>query len=112
MCCQCEDIYYQAGYKVIQVPVSGAAPTPLPFLVKAEPAATQEPTDPSKLKTELCIATKEAPTFVNKIVQTMSMEEFTPPNQTNLSTFREQSTQTLPHPTTANAETQTQLWDE
>jgi hypothetical protein len=42
----------------------------------------------------------------------MPMEEFTPPNQINLSTFKEQSTQTLPHPTTSNAETQTQLWDE
>jgi hypothetical protein len=112
MCCQCGDIYYQAGYKVIQVPVPGAAPTPSPFVVKEEPAETQEPAGPPKLKTEPCIATKEAPTFVNKAVQTMPMEEFTPPNQINLSTFREQSTQTLPHPTTSNAETQTQLWDE
>ena len=37
-----DDIYYQAGYKVIQVPVPGAAPTPSPFVVKEEPAATQE----------------------------------------------------------------------
>jgi hypothetical protein len=106
------DIYYQKGYKVIQVPVPGAAPTPSPFVVKEEPVATQEPTSPPKLKTETCIATKEAPTFVNKVVQTMPMEEFTPPNQINLPIFREQSTQTLPHPTTSNAEIQTQLWDE
>ena len=144
MCCQCGDVYHQAGYKVIQVPVPGATPTPSPFEVKeehvatqepagpsklkTEPAATQEPTGPSKLKTEPaatqeptgplklktgpCIATKEAPTFVNKVVQIMPMEEFTPPNQINISTSREQSTQTLPHPTTSNAETQTQLWDE
>jgi hypothetical protein len=144
MCCQCGDVYHQAGYKVIQVPVPGAAPTPSPFEVKEEPAATQEPAGPSKLKTEPaatqepagpsklktepaatqepagplklktepCIATKEAPTFVNKAVQTVPMEEFTPPNQINISTSREQSTQTLPHPTTSNAETQTQLWDE
>jgi hypothetical protein len=128
MCCQCGDIYYQAGYKVIQVLVPGAAPTPSPFEVKEEPAATQEPTGPSKLKTEPavtqeptgspklktepCIATKEVSTFVNKAVQTMPMQEFTPPNQINLLTVREQSTQTLPHPTTSNDETQTQLWDE
>jgi hypothetical protein len=112
MCCQCGDIYYQAGYKVIQVPVTGAPPTPSTFVVKEEPAETQEPAGPPKIKTEPCIATKEAPTFVNKAVQTMPMEEFTPPSQINLPTFMEQSTQTLPHPTTCNAETQTQLWDE
>jgi hypothetical protein len=104
MCCQCGDIYYQAGYKVIQVPVPGATPIPSPFVAKEEPAATQEPADPPKLKTEPattqeptgppklktepCIATKEAPTFVNKAVQTVPMEEFTPPNQINFSTSR------------------------
>jgi hypothetical protein len=36
MCCQCGDIYYQAGYKVIQVPISGAPPTPSTFVVKKE----------------------------------------------------------------------------
>jgi hypothetical protein len=137
MCCQCGDIYYQVGYKVIQFPVPGAAPIPSPFVAKEEPAATkepagptkpktepattQEPTGPSKLKTEptatqeiagpprlkteSCIVAKEAPTVVNKAVQTMPMEEFTPPNQINLSTSKEQSTQTLPNPTTSNAET-------
>jgi hypothetical protein len=128
MCCQCGDIYYQAGYKVIQVPVPGATPTPSPFefkeepvatqepvgpsKLKMEPAATQEPTGPPRIKTEPCIAAREAPTVVNKVVQTMPMEEFAPPNQINLSTSREQYTQTLPNPTTSNAETQTQLWDE
>ena len=68
MCCQCGDIYYQVGYKVIQVPVSGAPPTPSTFVVKEEPAETQEPAGPHKIKTEPCIATKEAPTFVNKAV--------------------------------------------
>jgi hypothetical protein len=42
----------------------------------------------------------------------MPMEEFTPPSQINLHTFVEQSTQTLPHPTTYNAKTQTHPWDE
>jgi hypothetical protein len=79
MCCKCGDIYYQEGYKVTQVPVTGATPTPSPFVVKEELAETQEPAGPPKLKTEPCIATKEAPTFVNKYVQTMPMEEFTPP---------------------------------
>jgi hypothetical protein len=31
MCCQCGDIYYQAGYKMVQVPVPGATPL-LPLL--------------------------------------------------------------------------------
>jgi hypothetical protein len=136
MCCQCGNIYYQAGYKIAQVPVPGAAPTPSPFEVKpavtqepagsiklktktsvtqepaglskskTEPAVTQEPAGPSRIK-------KEAPTVVNKAVQTVPMEEVTPPSQGNLSTSKEQSTQTLPGPTTSNAETQTShLWDE
>jgi hypothetical protein len=52
MCCQCGDIYHQAGYKVIQVPVPEAAPIPSPFVTKEEPAATQEPAGPTKFKTE------------------------------------------------------------
>jgi hypothetical protein len=119
MCCQCGDIYHQAGYKITQVPVPGAAPIPSPF-VKKEPAVTQEPAGPSKpktepvateelagtikIKTESCIV-REAPTVVNKAVQTMTMEEFAPSNQTNLSTSREQSTQTMPNPTTSHAKT-------
>ena len=88
MCCQCGDIYYRAGYKIVQVPLPGTVPPPSPFEAKNEPAATQEPAGPPKLKIEPCIPTKEAPTFVNKAVQTMSMEEFTPPSQINLPTFR------------------------
>jgi hypothetical protein len=137
MCCQCGDIYYRAGYKVVQVPLPGAAPTPSPFEVKTKPAATQEPagstklktkpaatqepTGPSKIKTEPAATQepagpsrikKEVPPVVNKAVQTVPMEEVTPPSQINLSTSKEQSTQTLPNPTTSDAETQTQLWDE
>jgi hypothetical protein len=104
MCCQCGNLYYQAGYKIVQVPVPGAVPTPSPFEVK--PAVTQEPAGSSKIK-------KEAPTVVNKAVQTLPIEEVTPPSQGTLSTSREQSTQTLPGPTTANAQTQTShRWDE
>jgi hypothetical protein len=62
MCCQCGDIYYQAGYKVIQVLVPGAAPTPSPFEVKEEPAATQEPASPTKLKTEPVVTQEPAGT--------------------------------------------------
>jgi hypothetical protein len=120
MCCQCGNIYYQAGYKIAQVPVPGATPTPSPFEVK--PAVTQEPAGSIKLKTKTFVTQepadpsrikKEAPTVVNKAVQTIPMEEVTPPSQGNLSTSKEQSTQTLPGPTTSNAETQTShLWDE
>jgi hypothetical protein len=108
MCCQCGDIYYRAGYKIIQVPLPGIAPPPSPFeaKIKIEPAATQEPTGSSRIK-------KEVPPVVNKAVQTVPMEEVTPSSQINLSTSREQSTQTMPNPTTFHAETQTShLWDE
>jgi hypothetical protein len=136
MCFQCGNIYYQAGYKITQVPVPGAAPTPSPFEVKSavtqesagsiklktKTSVTQEPTGLSKSKTEPVVTQepagpsrikKEAPTVVNKAVQIVPMEEVTPPSQGNLSTSKEQSTQTLPGPTTSNAETQSShLWDE
>jgi hypothetical protein len=120
MCCQCGNVYYQAGYKIVQVPVPGAVPTPSPFEVK--PAVTQEPAGLRKSKTEPAVTQepagsskikKEAPTVVNKAVQTLPIEEVTPPSQGTLSTSKEQSTQTLPGPTTANAQTQTShQWDE
>jgi hypothetical protein len=120
MCCQCGNVYYQAGYKIVQVPVPGAVPTPSPFEVK--PAVTQEPAGPRKSKTEPAVTQepagsprikKEAPTVIDKAVQTLPMKEVTPPSQGTLSTSREQSTQTLPGPTTANAQTQTShRWDE
>jgi hypothetical protein len=120
MCCQCGNVYYQAGYKIVQVPVPGATPTPSPFEIK--PAVTQEPAGLRKSKTEPAVTQepagsskikKEAPTVVNKAVQTLPIEEVTPPSQGTLSTSREQSTQTLPGPTTANAQTQTShRWDE
>ena len=120
MCCQCGNVYYQAGYKIVQVPVPGAVPTPSPFEVK--PVVTQEPAGPRKSNTEPAVTQepagsskikKEAPTVVNKAVQTLPIEEVTPPSQGTLSTSREQSTQTLPGPTTANAQTQTShQWDE
>jgi hypothetical protein len=120
MCCQCGNLYYQAGYKIVQVPVPGAVPTPSPFEVKpavtqepaglgkseTEPAVTQEPAGSSKIK-------KEAPTVVNKAVQTLPIEEITSLSQVTLPTSREQSTQTPPGPTTTNAQTQTShQWDE
>jgi hypothetical protein len=116
MCCQCGDIYYQSCYKVIQVPMPGAPPTPSTSVVKEEEhvvtqepptAETQEPAGPPKIKTEPFIATNETPAFVNKVVQIVPIQEFTPPSQINIHTFVEQYTQTLPHPTTCNAETQT-----
>jgi hypothetical protein len=137
MCCQCGDIYYRAGYKIAQVPLPGTVPPPSPFEAKTEPAATQEPAGstklktkpaatqepagPSKIKTEPAVTQepagpsrikKEIPTVVHRAVQTVPMEEVTPPSQINLSTSREQSTQTLPNPTTSDAETQTRPWDE
>jgi hypothetical protein len=115
MCYQCGDIYYQAGYKVMQIPMLGAPPTPSTFTFKEEePAETQEPVGPPKTKTKPCPTTNvkfQTPAFVNKAIQIVPIEEFTPPNQINIHTFVEQYTQTLPHPTTCNAETQSQPWD-
>ena len=52
MCSQCGDIYYQAGYKVIQIPMPGASPAPMNFAVKEEehPTVTQELVGPSKIQ--------------------------------------------------------------
>jgi hypothetical protein len=100
MCSQCGDIYYQVGYKITQIPIPGAPPSPSTFAVKEEhPAITQEPTGPPKIKTEPYPATNvkyETPDFVNKVVQTMPTKESAPPGQINIHTFVEQSTQTLP----------------
>ena len=62
---QCGDIYYRAGYKVVQVPLPGATPTPSPFEVKTEPAVTQEPTGSTKLKTKPVVT--QEPTGPSKI---------------------------------------------
>jgi hypothetical protein len=116
MCSQCGDIYYQAGYKVIQIPMPGASPAPTTFVVKEEkPVVTQELAGPSKIKIEPCptiIPKSEAPFFVNKAVQTLPIDESTPPSQINTHILVEQATQTLPHPITCDVETQTQPWDE
>jgi hypothetical protein len=116
MCIQCGDIYYQEGYRVIQISMPGASPTPTTFAFKEEhPAVTQEPAGPSKIKTEpwpTTIVKSEDPIFVNKAIQTLPIDESAPPSQFNTHTFVEQATQTLPQPTTCNAKTQTQPWDE
>jgi hypothetical protein len=93
---QCGDIYYQEGYKVIQIPMPGASPAPTTFAVKEEnPIVTQEPAGPSKIKNEPWPTTtvkSEAPIFVNKVVQTLLIDESSPPSQINTHTFVEQST--------------------
>jgi hypothetical protein len=93
MCCQCGHIYNQAGYKVIQIPMPGAPPAPSTFAVKEEhPAITQEPAGPSKIKIEPWPATNvksETPSFVNKVVQTLPIDESAPPSQINTHTFVE-----------------------
>jgi hypothetical protein len=120
MCCQCGNIYYQAGYKIVQVPVPGATPAPSPFEARTEPSVTQEPAGPSKIKTEPAETQEPASPRIRKgiptdkkDVQTLPTEGLTPPSQINPSTSREQFTQTPPGPTTSDDETQTShLWDE
>jgi hypothetical protein len=58
MCCQCGNIYYQAGYKIVQVPVPGAAPKPSPFEFK--PVVTQELAASIKLKTKPVVTQEPA----------------------------------------------------
>jgi hypothetical protein len=106
MCSQCGDIYYQAGYKVVQIPIPGAPPSPTTFAVKEEehPTVTQEPIGPSKIPKDetwpTTTATSEAPVFISKAIQTLPIDESTP-------TLVEQSAQTPLRPTTDDAETQT-----
>ena len=57
MCCQCRDIYYRAGYKIVQVPLPGTVPPLSPFeeKIKTEPAATQEPAGSSRTSAIVCL---------------------------------------------------------
>jgi hypothetical protein len=82
------------------------------------PAVTQEPVGPSKSKANLqepwptTNIKYEAPVFISKVAQTLLIDESTPPGKINTPTFVEQATQTLPQPTTCDAETQNQPWNE
>lgn len=50
MCSECGDLYTRAGYKIVEVPLSGAGPVPSPVIVKKEhPAVTQEPAGSSRI---------------------------------------------------------------
>lgn len=50
MCSQCGNIYHQAGYKIVEVPLPGATLASTSVAIKEErPAVTQEPTGPSKI---------------------------------------------------------------
>jgi len=50
MCSECGDLYTRAGYKIVEVPWSGASPMPPPVIVKNEhPAVTQEPAGSSRI---------------------------------------------------------------
>jgi hypothetical protein len=123
MCSQCGDIYDQAGYKVIQIPMPRASPAPTTFAVKKEerPTVTQEQVGPSKIpksKANLqepwptANVKSKAPVFISKVVQTLPIDEFSPLGKISTPTFVEQTTQTLPQPTTCDAETQTQPCNE
>jgi hypothetical protein len=93
MCSQCGDIYYQAGYKVTQIPMPGAFLAPTTFAVKEEdPVVTQELVGPSKIQNEpwpTTTTTSEAPVFINKAVQTLPIDESTPPSKINTHTLVE-----------------------
>ena len=96
MCSQCGDIYYQAGYKVTQIPMPRASPAPTTFAVKeGNLVVTQEPVGPSKIQNEpwsTTIVTSEAPVFINKVVQTLPIDESAPHSEINTHTLVEQAT--------------------
>lgn len=53
MCSECGDLYTQAGYKIVEVPMTGASPEPSPIVIKTEhPAITQEPVGSSRISEE------------------------------------------------------------
>jgi len=53
MCSQCNNIYHQIGYKVVEIPLPGASPTSTSSAIKEEcPTITQELVGPSKIKEE------------------------------------------------------------
>jgi hypothetical protein len=111
MCRRCGNIYYQEGYKVVQIPMPKASPIPTTFAVKEEehPTVTQEPIGPCKIQKDepwpTTTTTSKVDVFISKVVQTLPIDESTP-------TFVEQSTQTLLRPTTDGVETQTLPIDE
>jgi hypothetical protein len=103
MCSQCGDIYDQAGYKVVQIPMPRASPAPTTFTVKKEehPTVTQEPVGPSKIpksKANLqeprptATVKSEAHVFISKVVQTLPIDESSPPGKISTPTFVEQAT--------------------
>jgi len=50
MCNECGELYTQAGYKIVQVPMTGASSQPSPVVIKTEqPAVTQEPAGSSRI---------------------------------------------------------------
>jgi len=50
MCNQCGNIYQQASYKIVEVPLPGTTPASTPVILKKEhPAVTKEPTRPSRV---------------------------------------------------------------
>jgi hypothetical protein len=74
----------------------GASPAPMTFAVKEEElVVTQEPAGPSKIKNEpwpTTVVKTEAPVFVNKVVQTLPIDESAPPSHINTHTFVEKAT--------------------
>jgi len=63
MCSECGELYTQAGYKTVQVPITTASSQPSPVMIKTEqPVATQEPASSPKIveeETEQPVVTQE-----------------------------------------------------
>jgi len=53
MCSECGELYTQARYNIVEVPMTGASPQISPVVIKIEqPAVTQEPAGSSRIAEE------------------------------------------------------------
>lgn len=95
MCNQCSNIYHQAGYKIVEIPLPGASLGSTSFAIKEEcHTVTQEPVGPSNFFEKEDKPQVPRPTVTVKTKDLIFI-----------------STQTIPQPTTCSTEKQTESWD-
>jgi len=106
MCSECGEIYTQAGYKIVKVPMTGASPQPSPVVIKTEqPAVTQEPGGSSRIVEE-----ETEPLWPTQTIT--EQKSFTDMyTQTEPSCINDAYTQTEP-PCVSNAYTETFIFQE
>ena len=96
MCSQCGDLYSRAGYKVVEIPLSGPTPATTPVIIKKErPTVTQELAGPSRISEEEDKLKLLQPTPVVKIENVVPKSVNTADTQTEPPEVHTISTQTL-----------------